>query len=164
MIHISFFSSFSFHFLPLFLFRMPQTGSSPVCGLLFCTYAKNRRTAQSSSPVRLSKKVRNRQNQAANKRGFTESEDWILRSVFSIKPTDSVIARRAQFLRPTRQSLTKRFVIPKRNMVARNEAANLIFCNKLILFASCSRASPRDAIPSPLRLPRPRCGLAMTRN
>ena len=56
MIHISFFSSFSFHFLPLFLFRMPQTGSSPVCGLLFCTYAKNRRTAQGSSPVRLSKK------------------------------------------------------------------------------------------------------------
>ena len=56
MIHISFFSSFSFHFLPLFLFRMPQTGSSPVCGLLFCTYVKNRRTAQGSSPVRLSKK------------------------------------------------------------------------------------------------------------
>ena len=27
---------------------------------------------------------------------------------------------------------------------------------------SCSRASPRDAIPLTLRLPRPRCGLAMT--
>ena len=73
------------------------------------------------------KKVRNRQNQSTNKKCFTESKDWILRSVFSIKPTDSVIARRAQFLRPTRQSLTMRFVIPKRNMVARNDAANLMF-------------------------------------
>ena len=75
-------------------------------------------------------KVRNRQNQSTNKNRFTESEDWILRSGFSIKPTDSVIARRAQFLRPTRQSLTERFAIPERNMVARNEAANFIFCNK----------------------------------
>ena len=46
-----------------------------------------------------------------------------MRSVFSIKPTDFVIARSAA----TRQSLTMRFVIPKRNMVKRNEAANLIF-------------------------------------
>ena len=40
---------------------------------------------------------------------------------FPAKPTRFVIARRAQFLRPTRQSLTERFAIPKRTMVARNE-------------------------------------------
>ena len=40
---------------------------------------------------------------------------------FPAKPTRFVIARRAQFLRPTRQSLTKRFAIPERTMVARNE-------------------------------------------
>ena len=40
---------------------------------------------------------------------------------FPAKPTRFVIARRAQFLRPTRQSLTERFAIPKRTMVERNE-------------------------------------------
>ena len=162
MIHISFFSSFSFHFLPLFLFRMPQTGSSPVCGLLFCTYAKNWRTAQGSSPVRLSKKSgtvkisQQIRNVLRNPRiGF---------GVPYFRSSLPILSLRGGRVRPTRQSLTMRFVIPKRNMVLRNEAANLIFCNKLFLFASCSRASPRDAILSPLRLPRPRCGLAMTRN
>ena len=110
------------------------------------------------------KKVRNRQNQSTNKKCFYGIRRLDFAFRFFDQPTDSVIARRAHFLRPTRQSLTMRFVIPKRNMVLRNEAANLIFCNKLFLFASCSRASPRDAILSPLRLPRPRCGLAMTRN
>ena len=42
------------------------------------------------------KKVRNRQNQATNTKRFTDSKDWILRFVFSIKPTDPVIARRAR--------------------------------------------------------------------
>ena len=40
---------------------------------------------------------------------------------FPAKTTRFVIARRAQLLRPTRQSLTERFVIPERTMVARDE-------------------------------------------
>ena len=39
-----------------------------------------------------------------------------------------------------------------------------IFCDRVSFFVSHSRASPRDALPSALRLPRPRCGLAMTQN
>ena len=70
MIHISFFSSFSFHFLPLFLFRMPQTGSSPVCGLLFCTYAKKPANRSRQFAGQTVKKVRNRQNQSTNKKCF----------------------------------------------------------------------------------------------
>ena len=48
---------------------------------------------------------------------LSESEDSVLRSVFSILPTDPVIARSEA----TRQSLTKRFAIPKRTMAERNE-------------------------------------------
>ena len=40
---------------------------------------------------------------------------------FPAKPTRFVIARRAHSLRSTRQSLTERFAIPERTMVARNE-------------------------------------------
>ena len=40
---------------------------------------------------------------------------------FPAKPAKFVIARRVPLLRPTRQSLTMRFVIPKRTMVGRNE-------------------------------------------
>ena len=40
---------------------------------------------------------------------------------FPAKPISLVIARRAQLLRPTRQSLTERFAIPKRTMVGQNE-------------------------------------------
>ena len=81
----------------------------------------------------------------------------------------SVIARRAHSLRPTRQSLTMRFVIPKRNMVARNETEPWnkeresrmkrrihVFCDRDICLVSHSRASFRDAMPLTLRLPR-RC-------
>ena len=87
----------------------------------------------------------------------------------------SVIARRAHSLRPTRQSLTMRFVIPKRNMVARNETEPWnkeresrmkqrihVFCDRDFCLVSLSRASFRDAMPLALRLLRPRCGLAMT--
>ena len=95
---------------------------------------------------------------------------------FPANPTKFVIARRAQFLRPTRQSLTMQFVIPKRNMVGRNETKpwnkergsettrRIPFLQCGFPLASCSRASLRDAIPQTLRLPRPRCGLAMTQN
>ena len=55
---------------------------------------KTPRTRSGSQTLQAVKKVRNRQNQSPNKNRFTESEDWILRSVFS--PTDSVIARRAR--------------------------------------------------------------------
>ncbi len=48
---------------------------------------------------------------------LSDSEDYILRPVFSTKPTDPVIARSEA----TRQSLTKRFAIPKRTMAERNE-------------------------------------------
>ena len=57
---------------------------------------KTPRTRCGSQTLQAVKKVRNRQNQSPNKNRFTESEDRILRSVFSIKPTDSVIARRAR--------------------------------------------------------------------
>ena len=45
-------------------------------------------------------------------------------------------------------------------------AVSVSLCDKLKIrdsVVSCSRASVRDAIPSALRLPRPQCGLAMTR-
>ena len=57
---------------------------------------KTPQTRSGSQTLQAVKKVRNRQNQSTNKKRFTGSEDWILRSVFSIKPTDSVIARRAR--------------------------------------------------------------------
>ena len=81
-------------------------------------------------------------------------------------------------MRPTWQSLTERFAIPERGMMKRNEPESeneaekadwaVLHVSRLplwvFLLASCSRASPRDSMPSTLRLPRPRCGLAMTRN
>ena len=125
MIHISFFSSFSFHFLPLFLFRMPQTGSSPVCGLLFCTYAKNRRTAQGSSPVRLSKKSGTVKISQQIKMFYGIGRLGFCVPYFRSSPP--ILSLRGGRVRPTRQSLTMRFVIPKRNMVGRNVAADLMF-------------------------------------
>ena len=54
--------------------------------------SQNEDAAGAASSFQTVKKVRTRQKQATNKKRFTESEDWILRSVFS----DSVIARRAR--------------------------------------------------------------------
>ena len=79
-------------------------------------------------------------------------------------------------MRPTRQSLTERFAIPERGMMERNEPESenraekaewaVLSISRLplwgFLLASCFRASPRDAMLITLRLPRPRCGLAMT--
>ena len=77
-------------------------------------------------------------------------------------------------MRPTRQSLTERFAIPERTMVARNETEPWneergrettqrihSFCDRGSFLLRtpvllCSRASLRDAIPQTLRLPR-RC-------
>jgi len=56
--------------------------------------SQNEDAAGAASSFQSVKKVRTRQKQATNKKRFTESEDWILRSVFS--PTDPVIARRAR--------------------------------------------------------------------
>jgi len=75
-----------------------------------------------------------------------------------------------------RPTLTERFAIPERGMMKRNEPKSeneaenadwaVLPVSRLplwvFLLASCFPASPRDAIPSAYRLPRPRCGLAMT--
>ena len=79
-------------------------------------------------------------------------------------------------MRPTRQSLTKRFVIPKRNMVERNETKPWnkeresemkrripCFCDRDSFLLRAPVLRHGMPIPSTLRLPRPRCGLAMTR-
>ena len=50
-------------------------------------------------------------------------------------------------VRPTRQSLTMRFGIPKRNMVGQNDIAYLMFFVIGFLLAAYFRASPRDAMP-----------------
>ena len=82
-----------------------------------------------------------RQNQSTNENRFTESEDCILRSVFSIKPTDSVIARRARapdaailnetICHPvTKYGRTERNRTLKERKRKRNEAANPLFCNR----------------------------------
>ena len=77
------------------------------------------------------------------------------------KPLNHVIARSEA----TRQSLTERNGIPERNLEKQRETVCVLQArHHLLLSVSCSRASPRDAIPSTLRLPRPRGGLAMTRN
>ena len=102
---------------------------------------KTPRTRSGSQTLQAVKKVRNRQNQSTNKKRFTESEDWILRSVFSIKPTDSVIARRARapdaailnetICHPgTKYGRTERNRTLKERKRKRNEAANPLFCNR----------------------------------
>ena len=60
-------------------------------------------------------------------------------------------------MRGTKQNLE----IKKEEARQRSES---IFCDRASFFVSHSRASPRDALPSALRLPRPQCGLAMTQN
>ena len=78
---------------------------------------------------------------------------------FPAKPLGHVIARSEA----TRQSLTERNGIPERNLEKQRETVCVLQArHHLLLSVSCSRASPRDAIPSALRLPRPQCGLAMT--
>ena len=69
------------------------------------------------------------------------------------KPLNHVIARSEA----TRQSLTERNGIPERNLEKQRETVCVLQArHHLLLSVSCSRASPRDAIPQALRLPR-RC-------
>ena len=68
-------------------------------------------------------------------------------------------------MRPTRQSLTERNGIPERSLEKQSETVCVLHaCHHLALLVLYSRASLRDAMPLTLRLPRPRCGLAMTKN
>ena len=72
-----------------------------------------------------------------------------------------VIARSAA----TRQSLTERNGIPERSLEKQREAVCVLHArHHLVLLVSCSRISLWDSMPQTLRLPRPPCGLAMTRN
>ena len=67
---------------------------------------------------------------------------------FPAKPLGHVIARSEA----TRQSLTERNGIPERNLEKQRETVCVLQArHHLLLSVSCSRASPRDAIPSALR-------------
>ncbi len=67
---------------------------------------------------------------------------------FPAKPLGHVIARSEA----TRQSLTERNGIPERNLEKQRETVCVLQARHHLLFSvSCSRASPRDAIPSALR-------------
>ena len=101
---------------------------------------------------------------------------------FPAKPISLVIARRARAPDAAIFNGTRRHPGTKygcagriRTLEGREEAERrsesmffvigIPFCFVLpYARASCSRASPRDAIPLTLRLPRPLCGLAMTPN
>ena len=68
-------------------------------------------------------------------------------------------------MRPTRQSLSQRYGIPERSLEKQREAVCVLHArHHLVLLVSCSRISLWDSMPQTLRLPRPPCGLAMTRN
>ena len=68
-------------------------------------------------------------------------------------------------MRPTWQSLTERNGIPERSLEKQREAVCVLHArHHLVLLVSCSRISLWDSMPQTLRLPRPPCGLAMTRN